>query len=140
MNASERTRRELPSAGFICRLGKNKRINHGERAMPSLSGQVSLIGGQEAQLTGPGSRSSTPEAHTSFPLSAAHSTPSAILHYPARFSGIPKTHTSLSFPFFLYLFNDPTNEKTHTHTVDKRSFLFLRTREPCVCAPYTSQP
>jgi hypothetical protein len=68
---------------------KNKRIDHGERAMPSLSGQVSVIGGQEAQLTGPGSRSSAPEAHTSFPLSATHSTPSAILHYPARFSGIP---------------------------------------------------
>lgn len=25
-----------------------------------------------------------------------------------------QTHTSLSFPFFYYLFNDPTNEKTHT--------------------------
>jgi hypothetical protein len=83
----------LPSAGFDLSLGKtkekNKRIDHGERAMPSLSGQVSVIGGQEAQLTGPGSRSSAPEAHTSFPLSATHSTPSAILHYPARFSGIP---------------------------------------------------
>jgi hypothetical protein len=90
LNASQQCR---PAGWFIILS-----VNHGERAMPSLPGEISFIGGQKAQFTGTRTRSSATKTHTSFPLSSAYSTPSTILHYSTRFSG-----TQLSFPFSVCL-------------------------------------
>ena len=66
----------------------------GERTVPSLSGEISFIGGQEGKLAGPGSAAA--ETSSSFPLSPAYS----------RVARAPTAHTGFFSSSFAkgYLF------------------------------------
>ncbi len=137
MNASERTRRELPSAGFDLSLGEKTKKRIKELTMVNVRCQACqvkyrLLAAKRLNLLGLALEARPQKPTPRFPYRPPiQRRPRSYIIQPA--SLVYLKNTSLSFPFFYYLFNDPTNEKKHTHTVDKRSFLFLRTREPCVC-------
>ena len=98
----------------------------GERAVPSLPGEISFIGGQEGQLAGPGAGSAAAETSAPLPLPPAYSASPALLHYTTRLFGL------FFFFFFFCFFLSQTEQKavcfmrgeSKCWNCAKNSFLF----------------
>jgi hypothetical protein len=145
LNASKRTRRELPSAGFDLSLGKKTKKRIKELTMVNVRCQACqvkyrLLAAKRLNLLGLALEARPQKPTPRFPYRPPiQRRPRSYIIQPASLVYLKNTH-KFQLSIFSTICLTILLTKKHTHTVDKRSFLFLRTREPCVCVCALYQP